>query len=92
MLAQSFEDADLIRDPVDALPPLRVFFYHGLAPKPANDAIQRHLFLDGESMYFRAGVTLHEIERLDGRPTALVVGSEVQDMENLWHHTPVVPL
>ncbi len=46
-----------IPDPVDALPSLRVLFYHGLAPKSAHDAIQRHLFLDWESMHFRAGVT-----------------------------------
>ncbi len=92
LLAQSFEDADLIRDPVDALPSLGILFYHGLAPKPTHDAIQRYLLLGWESMHFRVGVTLHEVERPDGRLMAFVVGVEVQDMENLWHHTPVVPL
>ena len=57
------QDADLIGDPVDALPPPGILFDNCFSPESTHNIVDRHHFLGGEGLEFRVGVTLQEIER-----------------------------
>ena len=81
LVAQGLQDADLVGDPVDALASLGVLFEDRFSPETAHDVVDRNHFLGGESLKFRIGVTLQEIERLDDWAMALVVRAKFQASE-----------
>jgi hypothetical protein len=63
LFAKGLQNADLIGDPVDALPPLSILLDNGFSPESAHDIVDRHYFLGGKGLEFRVSVTLQEIER-----------------------------
>jgi hypothetical protein len=63
LFAKGLQDADLIGDPIDALPPLGILLDNGFSPESAHDIVDRHHLLGGEGLEFRVSVTLQQIER-----------------------------
>ena len=90
LVAQGLERADLVGDPVDARPALRVGVHHGVAPERAHDALDRHVLVGRDMAQPGAGVAPHQGERLDHRPVRLVVGAEVKASSRSRHHPAVV--
>jgi hypothetical protein len=89
-VAKRLQHADLISDPVDAGPSLRVLLDDRLPPKTAGDAVDRHGLLDGKGVQLAVGVTLQKIEGLNDRTMVHIVGAEIQSSEDLRHHAAIM--
>ena len=89
-LAQRLQDADLVGDPVDACVAVLVPVQDGVLPGAAHHALQGDVLVGRVGVQLAVGILLHQRQGAEDRPVRLVVGAEVQGVQQARHHAAVV--
>ncbi len=69
---------------------MRVLLHDDIAPQRADDAVQRHVLLDGVGAQPAVGVAADQVKRPDHRLVRVVVGAEVESGQQVQHRAPIM--